>query len=151
MRGGAIFVGDQPISVEGATFNLNNATDGGAIASFSQSKCRVLLCMLINELDSNIASLNNNVFTENTANVGSVLRALGDMNFIMENNELTDNKAEVGGDIATNPTHVKLTIYKVNEAFVFIDTASFDYIKQYPGTVSHLVFCYLFREIDGRV
>jgi len=35
--GGAIFVGNQPLYINSSTFESNSATEGGAIASYSES------------------------------------------------------------------------------------------------------------------
>ena len=38
LRGGAVYVGDIPILIANSTFKMNNASDGGAVASFGGSK-----------------------------------------------------------------------------------------------------------------
>ena len=68
--------------------------------------------------------------------MGSVIRTLGDMNFDFNNNVFNNNQAAIGGEIATNPTHVRFVIYEVSEAFLYLDNVSPDYMKNHHGTVN---------------
>lgn len=62
--------------------------------------------------------------------------AFGIMNFERMKSTFSDNKAQYGGNIATYPTQLKVMIYEVDEAFLFLETSPTpQYMLNHPGTV----------------
>ena len=83
-------------------------------------------------------SIKGNNFTKNTAKTGPVIRTLGAINFDFMENSVNDNQAVAGGIIASNPISIRLVIYEVKEAFLYIENLSFDYMINHYTTVIHI-------------
>jgi len=96
-------------------------------------------CLLnINSEGSQIVTLSQSLFEDNTAYVGAALRALGTTNFDTATSTFKDNTAEIGGVLATNPTQLRLVIYEVDEYFLFLETIDAAYMLTHSGTVKFL-------------
>ena len=67
--------------------------------------------------------------------MGAALRALGTANFDKTNSKFVNNQAEIGGDLATNPTQLRLVIYQVDDYFLFLENIEPDYMLAHSGTV----------------
>ena len=80
-------------------------------------------------------TLSESLFQENTAYVGAALRALGTANFDATSSQFVDNTAEIGGDLATNPTQLRLVIYQVDDYFLFLEEIDPEYMLAHSGTV----------------
>jgi len=63
------------------------------------------------------------------------LRALGTTNFDTAMSTFKNNTAKIGGDLATNPTQLRLVIYQVDEYFLFLTNITTDYMLSHSGTV----------------
>lgn len=123
-----------PLSIENSSFNLNIARGGGALASSSPSIISKYSIAYIIEIQR--ASLKQCVINENAADIGSALMALDDYNFDLQNTSFTNNIADYGKAIATKPTYLRLKVYQVDEAFLYLDDIRPEYIRAHRGSVN---------------
>jgi len=84
---------------------------------------------------SEIITISDSLFQKNIAKVGAALRAFGTTNFDSTTSQFVGNVAEIGGTLATNPTQLRLIIYKVEDYFLFLDDLDPSYLLSHPGTV----------------
>jgi len=79
--------------------------------------------------------LNYNKFFRNAAIQGSALAFFGDIAFSDQNCEFKDNIASFGGEIFTKPEQLKLKVYQINEAFLYVKDVSIRTMILSPETV----------------
>ena len=136
--GGSIFIGDQKVIIEDSLFKENIATSkGGAIASLTQ--CKVLQPQILIFLDTKPIILSNNEFRRNNAIQGSVSASFGDIVFSYQNCKFKNNNATFGGDFFANPEQLRLIVYQVNEAFLYINDVSIQAMILSPETVRDFI------------
>ena len=80
--------------------------------------------------------LENNEFIRNIATQGPVFNTFGDMVIKYENCIFQDNVASFGGDLSAKPDQLRLRIYKVNEAFLYLDDIPIQNMIVHKDTVS---------------
>ena len=86
-------------------------------------------------LENSLEYIYNSEFLGNRARIGPVIRALGAMNFVLENDITKNNVATFGGDIAANPDYMRLVIYEVDRSFIYLANVTYDYMIAYHSTV----------------
>jgi len=79
--------------------------------------------------------LKNNEFIRNRAVQGSVAASFGDMMLLFENCKFKDNLANHGEDFFAKPEQLRLRVYQVNEAFLYVNKISIQAMILSPETV----------------
>ena len=79
--------------------------------------------------------LMNNKFIRNSAVQGSVTASFGDIVFSFENCKFKDNLANYGEDFFAKPEQLRLRVYQVNEAFLYVNKISIQTMMFSPETV----------------
>jgi len=82
--------------------------------------------------------LQNNEFIENIADHGPVFNNFGDMVIKYENCKFENNVAKYGSDFYTRPEKLRLRVYKVNEAFLYLEGISIQNMMKNQETVNYL-------------
>jgi len=79
--------------------------------------------------------LDNNDFINNRAIQGPVLASFGDLVFSHQNCKFDNNNASFGGDFFSNPEQLRLRVYQVTEAFLYIEGIPIQDMILSPETV----------------
>jgi len=119
--GGGIYIGDQSLTVNSSSFIENDAFQGGAIATMSSNKAKLV-------------DLKQSIFQRNNASQGAALAALRTMNFDYSTSSFQDNTAIYGRDITSIPTSLRLKIYSVDSYFLYLNETSPQDLLSNPAT-----------------
>jgi len=79
--------------------------------------------------------LNNNNFINNQAIQGSASASFGDIVFSYQNCKFHNNDPSFGGDFFINPEQLRLRVYQVTEAFLYIEGIPIQDMILSPETV----------------
>ena len=80
-------------------------------------------------------NLNSDTFVQNNAQKGSVFITFGDMIINHHNCSFEENIANFGGDFSSKPEQLRLRIYEVNEAFLYLNNTPIRNLLQSQETV----------------
>jgi len=84
--------------------------------------------------------LDNNNFVNNRAIQGSVSASFGDIVFLYQKCKFNNNNASFGGNFFAKPEQLRLRVFQVNEAFLYINEVSIQAMILSPETVINFIF-----------